>query len=184
MKLLTAYPAVAMAALVIVLTSACAATPGAAGQAASPTPDPSALPFETFRETAFSSFVKNTYPDFLLAAIRSGQEWRAVFGFAALNGGSQVFEPSPALYKDRMILLVRHVAPAVANDSTFKVESVSHEGDHLTVRYQYTEPSPASSAQYTAYVGITIPSADYADATFIENGKEVGKLDIKGQALK
>ncbi|KAB8142233.1 hypothetical protein F8S13_14670 [Chloroflexia bacterium SDU3-3] len=193
MKLLTAYPAIAMAALVVVLTSACAATPSAAGSpasatpgepSASPAPDPSALPFETFRETTFSSFVKNTYPDFLLAAIRSEQEWDAIFHPAPVMGKQQAFAPETSLYKDRMILLIRRVAPAVANDSTFTVESVSRDGDRLTVRYQYTEPSPAASAQYSASVGIIIPSADYADATFIENGKDVGKLDIKGQVLK
>lgn len=171
------------AALFISLTASCApevparAATTAAQASATPT-DPGEVHFETFRETTYDSFIMNTYPDFFLAAIRSGQDWDAIFQPAGMMDPPQPFAPDLTLYVDKMILLITHTAPHIADENTFIIDSVSQEHGHMTIRYRYTKPTSSSTAFFWCYIGIIIPRAAYTDATFIENGKNVGTIPI------
>lgn len=169
--------------LFIALTASCAPEVPAhaattAAQASATPANPGAVPFETFSQNTYDSFIMNTYPRFFLAAIRSGQDWDAIFQPAGMMDPPQPFAPDPTLYVDKMILLITHTAPHIADENTFIIDTVSQEHGHMTIRYRYTKPTSSSTAFFWCYIGIIIPRADYADATFIENGKNVGTIPI------
>jgi hypothetical protein len=75
--------------------------------------------------------------------------------------------------------------PAPTNmESVFEIESLQEKGTMLQLKYRYKAPKPASY-NVRNYVAIRLPAKAYERVIFVENGKQVGELQVgKGQWVK
>ena len=119
------------------------------------------------------------------ALIRSAPEYDQLFQPAAVNGARGPFAPSPKSYEKEQILLVGREMPAPTNmESVFEIESLQEKGGMLLLKYRYKAPKPASY-EVRNYLAIRVPAKAYDRVIFVENGKEVGELQVgKGQWVK
>jgi len=119
------------------------------------------------------------------ALIRSAQEYDQLFQPAAVNGARGPFAPSPKSYEKEQILLVGREMPAPNNmEAVFEVESLQEKGTMLLLKYRYKAPKPASYGVRN-YLAIRLPAKAYDQVIFVENGKEVGVLQVgQGQWVK
>ena len=119
------------------------------------------------------------------ALIRSASEYDQLFQPAAVNGSRGPFAPPPKSYEKEQILLVGREMPAPTNmEAVFEIESLQEKGTMLLLKYRYKAPKSASY-NVRNYVAIRLPAKAYERVIFVENGKEVGELQVgKGQWVK
>lgn len=144
-----------------------------------------AVAHRTFATDEYQSFVGNwdeKAVPVLCALIRSPAEWESVFHPAAFGFGTakqkKPFAPEAKSFESEQLLVVARVMDAPTGEA-FKIEKLSADGDVLTLRYTFEKP-PAASYTVKQFLGLRIPKRDYAKVVVIENGQQVGALDVKG----
>lgn len=112
-----------------------------------------------------------------LAAIRTPQEYAAVFHPAPVMGTRRPFAPPAEFYADAMLLVVARVIAAPAADETpLAVESLAAEGEDLVLRYRFTPPTTAGTFTVKEVLLVRVPTRPVDRVRFIENGEPVGDL--------
>ena len=130
----------------------------------------------------FQSFIKNwddkKYPA-LYALIQTPAQWDAVFHPAPVMGQKLPFAPDAKLYEKEQIIVVAHVIPAPeANLTVFNVRQVVADNNVLVVYYRFNKPENPASYTVKSHLAVVIPKYSYKRIVFIENGKQLGILDL------
>jgi hypothetical protein len=121
---------------------------------------------------------ENKYP-VLCALLQDPAQYNALFQPAAVNRAVGQIAPEADLYLNEQILVVAQVGAATANmDQIFEVEQVTERDEELTFHYRYHESKTDTSFLVKHYLALRIPRCDYKKMRFIENGKQVGELNI------
>ena len=121
-------------------------------------------------------FVSNKFePDaaesFVVAT--SQEQFDKVFGAAFVMKDKSHRLPANA-FNSLMV-----IAPIKRGKATweFKVENVTEENGVVELRYTVTS-QPSKSAAFTVPLIVSIPKGDYKAVQFVENGKQVEKVEI------
>ena len=79
-----------------------------------------------------------------------------------------------AAFDDKIVVAAIHRGKAMV---TYKVDSVAAEGPALIVTYT-TQVKPSETAEFSCPLIISVPKADYHAVRFLENGKQVKRLEL------
>lgn len=163
----------ALAAMAMCIGSnAEAAPPSKAKQSAEP------VAFSRMNPYLYHNFVKNwdnkRHP-VLYALIRNPADYQRIFNAAATNGDRGPFAPESALYDKEQILLVSRVTASI-DAKVYAVESLTVLKDTLTLRYKFQDSS--SPAMEKSMLQLRLPKHTYKQVILVENGKQIGKLNI------
>lgn len=143
--------------------------------------------FTVFQQTTYSSFLRNwdneRYPVFY-GLVRSQEEYNHIFGGARVMGDTRPPYPEAALYDDVQLLVLSRVLTAPnARESWFSLEDLQEQGPDLYVYYRVREPDTKATHRIKDGLEIQLPRKNYDTIVLIENGSEVGRLDVKGGQL-
>lgn len=158
-----------------------------AAAAAEPQPDKTARSYRTLGAGDYQSFIKNwdqQKSPALLAVIQTPAQWEALFHPAPVMGNRRPFSPDPKLFSRDLLLVVARVVPPTGQGGhqAFTVEKVGASQGELTFSFRFAAPPDAKTYTVKDFLGVWFPKADFKKVTFIENGKELGFLDLaKGQ---
>ncbi len=138
--------------------------------------------YRILKSDEFQSFIKNwddeKYPA-LYALIQTPAQWDAVFHPAPLMGQKLPFAPDAKLYEKEQIIIVAHVIPAPdANLAVFNVRQVVTDNDVLVLYYRFNKPEKLASYTVKSHLAVVVPKYSYKRIVFIENGKQLGILDL------
>jgi len=119
----------------------------------------------------------------LYALIQTSARYDALFHPAPVMGARRPFAPDAEVYAKEQILVVARVMVAPENmDKVFEVERITEKGQELALYYHFNEPKTKATFSVKNYLAVRIPKRDYKKVIFVENGKQIGELDItKGQ---
>ena len=171
----------------LVLVGALLAALTACGGGGDDASDDHALTYRAAALEQYQSFVGNwdeARAPVLLAAMQSLTQWDGIMQPAATGlclhtpcaKAAATFAPAASEFAQNVLLMVARVSPAGASQP-FTIEGVTVDGAHLTMRYRY-QPPASGSFDVKATFGVWVPKGTYNDVTFIENDKQVGKLDL------
>ena len=128
----------------------------------------------------YQNFLQNwdeTKQPVLYALIQTPAQYDALFHPAPVMGNKRPYSPEADVYTKEQILVVARVMVAPEDmGKVFEVESVSEQGQELTIRYRFNEPKTKATFSVKNYLALRIPKQDYRKVTFFENGKQVGEL--------
>ena len=168
----------AMALIATALTCHMAMAAGATNA----TPAEQAVTYKTIGVADYQNFLKNwdeKQQPALYALIQTPAQYDALFHPAPVMGGKRPFAPAADIYSNEQILVVARVMPAPANmDTVFQVERVVEKGNVVELHYRFTPPSTNATCSVKNFLAIRIPKRAYQKATFVENGKQVGDLNL------
>jgi hypothetical protein len=154
-----------------------------AAATAEPQPNKTANSYRTLGAGDYQSFIKNwdqQKSPALLAVIQTPAQWETIFHPAPVMGNRRPFSPDPKLFARDLLLVVARVVPPPdpGGQQVFKVEKVGASQGELTFSFRFAEPPNAKSYTVKEFLGVWVPKADFKKAVFIENGKELGLLDL------
>jgi hypothetical protein len=143
--------------------------------------------FRILKDSDFQSFIKNwddkKYPA-LYALIQNPAQWDAIFHPAPVMGGqNRPYCPDGKVYEKEQIVVVARVIPAPdANLTVFNVRQVVAGNEVLVLYYRFNNPENPASYTIKSHLAVAMPKYSYKRIVFIENGKQIGILDLsKGQ---
>lgn len=140
------------------------------------------VPFRRIGIDEFQNFVKNwdtASTPVLHALIDSAAHYDLVFNPAPVIGGKRPFAPDPAIYaKEMIVMIAREMRAPQDMAKPFQVESLRRRGDELEFRYRYVDPQSDATFDVKNMLALVIPKHPYRLVVFIENGKEIGRLDL------
>lgn len=140
------------------------------------------VPFRRIGVDEFQNFVKNwdtASTPVLHALIDSAAHYDLVFNPAAVIGAKRPFAPDPAIYaKEMIVMIAREMRAPQDMAKPFQVETLRRSGDDLEFRYRYVDPQSDATFDVKNMLALVIPKHPYRQVVFIENGKEVGRLDL------
>lgn len=139
--------------------------------------------YRTIDSGTFQSFVKNwddAADPVLYALIRNPAEWDAVFHPAPVMGGNRPFAPEESLYEKEQILVVAKVAQSSA---TLTLGEVVADGEDLHVSYSFAEGESDKSYMMKKHLLVVLPKSDCKQIRLIENGTQVGALNVAKQKI-
>jgi hypothetical protein len=150
---------------------------------AEPQPDKTARSYRTLGPADYQSFIKNWDPQkspALLAVIQTPAQWDAIFHPAPVMGKHRPFSPDPKLFSRDLLLVVARVVPppGPGDHQVFTVEKVGASQGELTLSFRFAESPDAKSYTVKDFLGVWFPKADFKKVAFIENGKQLGVLDL------
>ena len=135
----------------------------------------------TFGADRYQSFIKNWdagMDPVLYAVIQSTQQWEAVFHPAPVMGGNREFGPEAGLFDSSNILVVARVTPGGADKEAFQYQQLDREGELLILDYSFTQPEGEEGYSVKKFLGVVVPKGEYTYVRFLENGPQIGELDI------
>jgi hypothetical protein len=130
-------------------------------------------PFEVY---AKGYFVKNKAPvtaNPAYVVLKDKKAYDEIFGVGVVMGAKPKFVDAK-LFDNNMIVSVIKSGNAV---TTYEVEGVRRDKTKLIVQYKATTKD--ATAQFRSPLIISVPRADVLEVVFIENGKEVSKVEVK-----
>lgn len=140
------------------------------------------VPFRRIGVDEFQNFVKNwdtASAPVLHALIDSAADYDLVFNPAPVIGGKRPFAPDPTIYaKEMIVMIAREMRAPQDMAKPFQVETLRRSGDHLEFRYRYVDPQSDATFDVKNMLALVIPKHPYRQVVFIENGKEIGRLDL------
>ncbi len=131
---------------------------------------------------AYQSFVQN-WDDgakpVLAAYMTMEDHWFHVMSPAAIMAKEQRFSPDADFFAKKGVMLVARVVPDGAPD--LKFQSLTERGGVVDFKYQYTPAKKPGSFTYKTFIGREVTKkATWTKVRFIENGKVVSEIDVKG----
>ena len=152
------------------------------GEQANPGTHP--VPFRRVGSSEYQNFVKNwddTRTPRLFALMDSAARFDAWFHPAPLNRKNKPMAPPPDLFKSEQTVLVARVVPGGGGDvdALFDVQRIEQTGKRLMMFYRFTEPGQKADFWIKARLWVQIPRVALDRVVFVENGREVGSLDVK-----
>ena len=146
------------------------------------TQEPEQVPFERIPMDRYQNFLKNwedAKVPVLVALIRNPKEYDQLFGAAAVIGNRKEFAPPNEFYAREQLLVVSRVIAATGEpEKVFAVERLLADGPRLTLSYNFKAPKEPATSQQKVWMTLMLPKKDFTSVRFIENGKEVGTLDV------
>jgi hypothetical protein len=128
-------------------------------------------------ETGYTAyFVKNTFPlkdDSTHLAITSKAQFDEVFGVGFTMKKPKTIDPKAFETKVAAVVVKKGNAPW-----SYAVEKVNAADGVLRVEYKATA-GDATSAKFASPLIVVVAGRDYKRVVFVENGKEVGKVEVK-----
>ena len=109
------------------------------------------------------------------AVITDQAAFDKTFGVGRVMGDKSHRLP-PAAFEDKMVVAAIHRGKAMV---TYQVEGVIAESRTLIVRYTI-KSEPSASAEFACPLILSLGKGDYTAVRFIENGKTVKEIGIKG----
>ncbi len=150
-------------------------------------PDGMQVRFRVMGSQEYNSFVKewdNKKEPLLYALIQSQAQWNAVFHPAPVMGGAnKKFVPDEATFEKEALLLVARVTAAPGRDSlksVFQAAGVTAGGDGIVLSYKFEQPHSKQPFKAKSFLGVWIPRQEFKKIKFVENGEQVGILDLSG----
>jgi hypothetical protein len=129
----------------------------------------------------YQNFIKNWDEKkhaVLYALIQTPAQYDALFQPAAVMGAKRPFAPEAELYAKEQIFIVARVTAAPEGiDKVFEVERVIERDQELALCYRFNEPKTDATFSIKNFLAVRIPKHDYKQVIFLENGKQVGKLN-------
>jgi hypothetical protein len=115
----------------------------------------------------------------LYAFIQTPTHYDALFHPAPTNFSLKSTAPDPSLFASEEILLVARVTPTVPDmNAVFEVDKVSDNGRVLTLHYRFQKPTKQTSSFVKDYLAVRIPKRTYDRVVFVENGQQIGELNL------
>ncbi|UPT63012.1 MAG: hypothetical protein M0D54_00040 [Hyphomonadaceae bacterium JAD_PAG50586_4] len=102
--------------------------------------------------------------------LENAEAWRSVMQPAA-TGGSQLFEPLEAMWRDHSVLLLARFVEADPSQ-TLRIQGIRRTAAALEVSYQLTEPAP-SGGEFNWPIAVQVAKPLPPTIRFIENGRVV-----------
>lgn len=140
------------------------------------------VPFRRIGVDEFQNFVKNwdtASAPVLHALIDSAARYDLVFNPAPVIGAKRPFAPDPTIYaKEMIVMIAREMRAPQDMAKPFQVETLRRRGDELEFRYRYVDPQSDATFDVKNMLALVIPKHPYRQVVFIENGKEIGRLDL------
>jgi hypothetical protein len=130
-------------------------------------------------ETGYSSyFVKNNAPvkdNPAYLVFTDAKGFDQVFGIGATMKKPKVIDPEE--FKTKIAVVAIRKGNAVW---TYQVKQVTSAGTELRIEFEAKEGNP-STAEFASPLIVLVDGRDYTRVVFVENGKEVAKVDVKKQ---
>ena len=140
------------------------------------------VPFRRIGVDEFQNFVKNwdtAASPVLHALIDSAAHYDLVFNPAPVIGAKRPFAPDPAIYaKEMIVMIAREMRAPQDMAKPFQVETLRRRGDDLEFRYRNVDPQSDATIDVKNMLALVIPKHPYRQVVFVENGKEIGRLDL------
>lgn len=133
----------------------------------------------------------------VMAYVQSPKQYRLIFHPAPVMFEKCLFEPNPTLYETKAILLVarvfKEVGDEVANDEPFEVQSITKKDGVLILSYTINDGWVINNGETNRHpcrsgntrippgkrsISIVVPRTTISKVVLIENGVEVGNLNI------
>ena len=144
--------------------------------------EPEQVPFERIPMDRYQNFLKNwddAKVPVLVALVRNPKEYDQLFGAAAVIGNRKEFAPPNDFYAREQLLVVSRVVAATGDpEKVLAVDRLVADGPGLIVSYHFKAPKEPATSQQKVWMTLRLPKKDFASVRFIENGKEVGTLDV------
>jgi hypothetical protein len=119
-----------------------------------------------------------TYPT-MYALVTSAQQYDSI-----VSSGPYDVPPDPQIYSSHDLIIVSKVMHAPLTDwgAAFDVDSVSENGDVLTVNYHFHPPAQYSTWDASLSFAILFPKKSYSKILMVENDVQVRELNpVEGQ---
>jgi len=113
------------------------------------------------------------------AVLKDQASFDQVFGVAMVMRDKSHRLPAGA-FDRKIVVTAIHRGKAMV---TYKVDGVVAEGGTLVVRYA-TQVKPDATAEFACPLIISVAKADYQAVRFLENGKQVKRLEVVAKLVR
>lgn len=113
------------------------------------------------------------------ACLRTKAEYVRIFHPAGLMFTDKPHRPPESFFSDRQMLVVCRTSPGDCRGTLFTLQDVREHGEEITVSYAYAGRTDLTGGQKDT-LNVYVPKRDYARVRFVENGRLVQELDLRG----
>ena len=147
-------------------------------------PDATSLPVRHEREGHFPylNFVANwddSVSSAQYACLRSKAEYDRIYHPAGVMFADKPYGPPDSFFSDRQMLVVCRTSPGDSRGSLFTLQDVREAEGEITVTYAYAGRTDLTGGLKDT-LNVYVPKKDYARVRFVENGRLVQVLDLRG----
>ncbi len=112
------------------------------------------------------------------ACLRTIGEYDRIYYAAGTMGALRPYGPPESFFSDRQMLMVCRTSPGDSSGTLFTLQDVREAEGEITVAYAYAGRTDLTGLKDT--LNVYVPKRDYARVRFVENGRLVQVLDLRG----
>lgn len=113
------------------------------------------------------------------ACLRSKAEYDRIYHPAGVMFTDKPYGPPESFFSDRQMLVVCRTSPANSSGTLFTLQDVREAAGEITVTYAYAGRTDLTGGLKDT-LNVHVPKRDYARVRFVENGRLVQVLDLRG----
>ena len=140
------------------------------------------VPHEREKDFPYLNFVAN-WDDGVSSAqyacIRTIGEYDRIYRAGGVMFATKPYGPPESFFVDRQMLLVCRTSPGDLTGTLFTLQGVAEADDEVTITYAYAGRTDLISGLKDT-LNVYVPKKDYTRVRFVENGRLVQVLELRG----
>ena len=106
-------------------------------------------------------------------------EYDRIYHAAGTMGALRPYGPPESFFSNRQMLMVCRTSPGDYSGTLFNLQDVREAEGEITVTYAYAGRTDLTGGLKDT-LNVYVPKKDYARVRFVENGRLVQVLDLRG----